>query len=63
MNAAAKQAGPHRLDRMRAALLGPLKEIHGVSDKVPMMALSNLFLGGSGHRRRWRESDASNTWP
>jgi hypothetical protein len=38
---------------MRQALLDPLKEVHGVSDKVLMMALSVLFLGASGHRRRW----------
>jgi len=52
---AARRPGPDRLARMTAALLEPLKEIYGVSDKVLMMALSNLFLGGSGHRRRWRE--------
>jgi len=51
---AARRPGPDRLARMTAALLEPLKEIYGVSDKVLMMALSNLFLGGSGHRRRWR---------
>jgi hypothetical protein len=33
-----------RLARMRAALLGPLKEVHGVSDKILMMTLSILFL-------------------
>jgi hypothetical protein len=59
LNTAASQAGPDRLARMREALLEPLKEIYGVSDKVLMMALSNLFLGGSGHRRRWREVGAS----
>jgi hypothetical protein len=37
---------------MRTALL-ELKEVYGVSDKVLMMALSILFLGGP--RRRWRK--------
>jgi hypothetical protein len=44
---------------MRAALLDPLKEVHGVSDKVLMMALSQLFLGASRHRRRWLEVGGS----
>jgi hypothetical protein len=57
LNTAAKQPGPDRLARMRTALLDPLKEVHGVSDKVLMMALSYLFLGG--HRRRWREVGGS----
>jgi hypothetical protein len=49
LNTTATQAGPDRLARMRAALMEPLKEVHGVSDKVLMMALSNLFLGAPGH--------------
>ena len=57
LNTAAKHPGPDRLARMRTALLDPLKEVHGVSDKVLMMALSYLFLGG--HRRRWREVGGS----
>jgi len=59
LNTAAKQPGPDRLARMRAAVLDPLKEVHGVSDKVLMMALSYLFLGAPGHRRRWREVGGS----
>jgi len=31
---AAKQSGPDRLARMRTAVLDPLKEIYGVSDKI-----------------------------
>ena len=30
---------------MRMAILAPLKEVYGVSDKVLMVALSSLFLG------------------
>jgi hypothetical protein len=55
LNTAARQPGPDRLARMRAALVEPLKEVHGVSDKVLMMALSQLFLSAPRHRRRWRE--------
>jgi hypothetical protein len=55
LNTVAKQPGPERLARMRAALVEPLKEVYGVSDKVLMMALSQLFLGAPRNRRRWRE--------
>jgi hypothetical protein len=44
---------------MRAAALDPLKEVYGVSDKILMMALSVLFLGAPGRRRRWREVGGS----
>jgi hypothetical protein len=54
LNTAARQTGPNRLARMRAALIEPLKEVYGVSDKVLMMALSQLFLGAPRDRRRWR---------
>jgi hypothetical protein len=53
LNTAAKHPGPDRLARMRMAVLDPLKEIYGVSDKILMMALSVLFLGAPGRRRRW----------
>jgi hypothetical protein len=59
LNAAARQPGPNRLARMRAALVEPLKEVFGVSDKVLMMALSHLFLGAPRSRRRWREVGGS----
>jgi hypothetical protein len=50
---------PERLARMRAALLEPLREVHGVSDKVLTMALSQLFLRAPRSRRRWREVGGS----
>jgi hypothetical protein len=59
LNAAAKQPGPDRLARMRMAVLDPLKEVYGVSDKVLMMALSVLLLGAPGRRHRWREVGGS----
>jgi hypothetical protein len=40
---------------MRAALVDPLREIYGVSDKVLMMALSQVLLGAPRSRRHWRE--------
>jgi hypothetical protein len=33
----------------------PLREVYGVSDKVLMMALSQLLLGAPRSRQRWRE--------
>jgi hypothetical protein len=55
----ANQYKPNRLGRMRAALIDPLREVYGVSDKVLMMALSQLFLGAPRARRRWREVGGS----
>ena len=43
---------------MRMAVLAPLKEVYGVSDKVLMVALSGLFLGAP-LRRTWAEVGAS----
>jgi hypothetical protein len=59
LNTAARQSGPDRLARMRMALLDPLKEVYGVSDKVLMMALASLFLGAPRARHRWREVGGS----
>jgi hypothetical protein len=59
LNAAANQSGPDPLARMRAALVDPLREVYGVSDKVLMMALSQLLLGAPRPRRRWREVGGS----
>jgi hypothetical protein len=56
---AARQSGPDRLASMRMAVLDPLKEVYGVSDKILMMALSVLFLGAPGRRRRWLEVGGS----
>jgi hypothetical protein len=57
--AADETSGPHRLARMRAALVDPLREVYGVSDKVLMMALSQLLLGAPRSRQRWREVGGS----
>ena len=59
LNAAARPSGPGRLARMRAALVEPLKEVYGVSDKVLMMTMSQLLVGASGSRRHWFEVGGS----
>ena len=51
----ADHAGPiiERAAAMRASVLEPLKNIHGVSDKVLGMALADLLLGSDPQRHRW----------
>jgi hypothetical protein len=51
--------GPDRLRRMTAALIDPLREIHGISDKVLAMALSALLLGAPKKMARWTEVGGS----
>lgn len=41
---------PHRFPEV---LLGPLRSIHGVSDKVLSMAFATLLLGADPRRERW----------
>jgi hypothetical protein len=53
--AADSPPGPHRLSRMAATLIEPLREIYGVSDKVLAMALSSLLLGAPKKMVRWIE--------
>jgi len=52
-------ADADRLARLRAAAIDPLRQVHGVSDKVLTMALSCLLLGDPQKRRRWVETGAS----
>jgi hypothetical protein len=59
LDTAARHQGPDRLARMRAALVAPLREVYGVSDKVLTMALSQLLLGAPRARRHWREVGGS----
>jgi hypothetical protein len=59
LQAAYDPSGPDRLARMRAALIEPLREIYGVSDKVLTMALSQLLLGAPPSRQHWREVGGS----
>jgi hypothetical protein len=59
LQAANTPAGPDRLARMRDALIEPLREIYGVSDKVLTMTLSSILLGASKKLRLWHEVGAS----
>jgi hypothetical protein len=44
-----------RLAALREALIGPLRNVYGVSDKVLAMALSTLLLAAGGRRPLWVE--------
>ena len=59
LGAASVSPGPDRLTSMRAALVDPLREVYGVSDKVLTMALSQLLLGAPRARRHWGEVGGS----
>jgi hypothetical protein len=59
LQAASSPAGPDRLARMREALIAPLREIYGVSDKVLAMAVSSILLGAPNKLRLWQEVGAS----
>jgi hypothetical protein len=48
---------PDRITRMIERLVGPLRQIHGVSDKVLMMTLSSLLL--ASNKTIWSEVGAS----
>ena len=45
--------------RMRAALIDPLRHVHGVSDKVLAMSLSSLLLADPKRRRHWIDTGAA----
>jgi len=59
LQAASSPAGPDRLARMRDALIAPLREIYGVSDKVLSMALSSILLGAPKKMSLWTEVGGS----
>ena len=44
---------------MREALIGPLRNVHGISDKVIAMALSSILLAAPKNRPHWHEAGAS----
>ena len=53
-------AGSHRPTlTARDALIGPLRNVYGISDKVIAMALSMLLIGAGRRKRRWFEIGAS----
>lgn len=51
------ERGPeeHRLERMAVAIIEPLAGVHGASDKVLNMALSDLLVVGNAHNPVWGE--------
>jgi hypothetical protein len=59
LEAANSPPGPGRLTRMAAALIEPMREIYGVSDKVLAMALSSLLLGAPEKMGLWTEVGGS----
>ena len=50
---------PDRLGRLRRALLSPLGEVYGVSNKILSVTLSGLLLGAGQGRRRWTDVGGS----
>jgi hypothetical protein len=50
---------PDRLGALREALIGPLRNVYGVADKVLAMALSCLLLGAGKERPLWVEVGAT----
>jgi hypothetical protein len=50
---------PDRLAARREAIIGPLRNVYGVSDKVLAMALSSLLLGAGRRRPLWWEVGAT----
>jgi hypothetical protein len=56
---AVRQCTGDRTAAMRDALLTPLSQVFGVSDKVLSMALSSLLLGARGRGSRWADVGAS----
>jgi hypothetical protein len=48
-----------RLAALREAIIGPLRNVYGVADKVLAMALADLLLSAGAQRPRWRQVGAS----
>jgi hypothetical protein len=59
LQAANDPANPNRLADLREALIGPLREIYGVSDKVLTMTLSGILLAAPEDWPLWIEVGAS----
>ncbi len=57
--AADDPARPTRLAQLREALIGPLREVYGVSDKVLTMTLSCILLAAPKRLHLWHEVGAS----
>ena len=55
----ADHAGSSNLAAARAALVDPLRNVYGISDKVIAMALASLLMGAGGTRPGWFAVGAS----
>ena len=51
--------GPDRLGALREAIIGPLRNVYGVADKVLAMAMSYLLLSAGKRRPVWLEVGAT----
>jgi hypothetical protein len=58
LQAADDPASPNRLAQLREALVGPLREVYGVSDKVLTMTLSCILLAAPKRLHLWYEVGA-----
>jgi hypothetical protein len=56
---AANSQSPDRLATLREAVIGPLRNVFGISDKVLAMTLSSLLLAAGSRRPLWLEVGAS----
>jgi hypothetical protein len=59
LHTAVDPANPNRLAELRETLIGPLREVYGVSDKVLTMTLSGLLLAAPGDMPVWVEVGGS----
>src|SRR6476469_2786655 len=55
LQGAEDRASPNRAGQLREALIGPLREVYGVSDKVLTMTLSCILLAAPLGRPTWVE--------
>jgi hypothetical protein len=56
LKAAAGSLDADREAASQEALIGPLRSVYGVADKVLTMALSSLLIGARNHRPLWFEA-------
>jgi hypothetical protein len=56
---AANGLSPDQFDSLREAVVGPLRNVYGLSDKVLAMALSFLLLAGGRRRPLWAKTAAN----
>ena len=56
---ASRGADRSRLSRLRESLIGPLRNVYGVSDKVLAMSLSDVLLAAPPTKRLWFDAGVS----